>query len=269
MAKGRAIPVEGGYRVSGRWPFASGIRHCAWVAGGCLIEEGGGLRAGPDGAPEQRTLFFPITEVEVLDTWHSGGLRGSDSADFAVRDAFVPTHRTCGNGRPDAADPVSRVPFGAWGTASVASVTLGIARAAMDALAALGAKVPLRGSTPLREQVLVQVNLGQAEAMLEAARLLFYEAARSAWEDAVASGAISPERDLRLKLASAHAAETAVAVVDRMHRAGGTSAVYSGSVLDACLRDVHVAGQHAGLGTQHYEAAGRARFTPDPPPPAG
>lgn len=263
-AKGRAVPVDGGYRVTGRWPFASGIRHCAWAAGGSLIEQVDGLRVGMGDTPTQATMFFPIAEVEVLDTWHSGGLRGSDSADFAVQDVFVPLHRVCSNGRSDAIDPVSRVPFGTWGTPSVAAVALGIAHTAIGAVASLAGKVPTRGSVPLREQALVQVRVGQVQATLEAARLLFYDAAQVVWKEVSATGAVSREGDLRMKLASAHAADVAVQVTDRMHRTGGASSVYSGSPLDRCLRDIHVASQHAGLGDQHYEAAGRAILTPNP-----
>ncbi len=79
------------------------------------MADGEGLRCGPDGVPQPHVLFFPSSAVEVLDTWHSGGLRGSDSADFTVQDVFVPDHRVCLMSDPAAANPVYRMPFGTWG----------------------------------------------------------------------------------------------------------------------------------------------------------
>ena len=259
MPKGHAVPVDGGYHVTGRWPFASGLHHCRWVAGECVIDRADEDPGASDGSPQHRTVVLSIDEVEVLDTWFSGGLRGSDSTDFAVHDVFVPTHRTCASGRPDAADAVSRVSFGTWGVPSVAVVGLGIARAALDALIDLAAsKVPARRSGVLREHVLVQVHVAEAEAMLGAARSFFYDAVHTLWETLTTTGTVVPAQDLQLKLASSYAIDCALQVVDRMHRAGGSTAVYSGSLLDRCLRDIHVVSQHAGLGVQHYEAAGRA-----------
>lgn len=82
--------VDGGYRATGRWPFASGCTHATWIIGGCRAIDGDQPRAGPDGAPERRWLFFRATDCELLDTWYTTGLRGTGSHDYAVADLFVP-----------------------------------------------------------------------------------------------------------------------------------------------------------------------------------
>src|SRR5581483_1978800 len=94
IPRGRAIPVEGGYRLTGRWPLGSGCHHADWISSTALIFDGDAPRMGPDGAPDLHAMFVRPSEVEVLDTWHSLGLRGTGSTDFAVEDAFVPARRT-------------------------------------------------------------------------------------------------------------------------------------------------------------------------------
>jgi alkylation response protein AidB-like acyl-CoA dehydrogenase len=161
------------------------------MGGGCIIQDSDGVRLGTNGRPEVWMMFFPATEVDILDTWHSGGLRGSDSADFEVREVFVPAHRChpFASGRHDAADPVFRVPFSIWGVAPLAAVALGVARAAIDALTELaGKKVPAHRTNLLRERVLVQIQVAQAEALLQAARLFLYDAVRALWATVNATG---------------------------------------------------------------------------------
>src|SRR5215213_9287723 len=92
--RGRAIPVPGGYRVSGRWPLVSGCHHASWLGGNCLVFDGEAPRMSPHGEPAFTLVFFKAEEVQILDTWYSTGMRGTGSADFAVEDVFVPERRT-------------------------------------------------------------------------------------------------------------------------------------------------------------------------------
>ena len=92
--KGRAVASDGGYTVSGRWPFASGCRHCDSLMGGCLVEEDGELRRLESGAPDIRFMLFPADEAEIIDTWHVAGLRGTGSNDIAVKELRVPEGRS-------------------------------------------------------------------------------------------------------------------------------------------------------------------------------
>src|SRR5262245_14324355 len=100
---GQAVIVDGGYRVTGRWPLGSGCQHSAWIVGGCRILDGDRLVLGPDGVPVMRLMFFPASSCEILDTWHSIGLRGTGSHDYAVTDLFVPAARSLSFREPPSA----------------------------------------------------------------------------------------------------------------------------------------------------------------------
>src|SRR5207244_5707152 len=91
---GRAVVTDGGYRVTGRWPFASGCEHCAWLMGGSVVVENGTPRLLPNGMPDSRLMLFPATEARIIDTWTVSGLRGTGSHDIAVDDVFVPASRS-------------------------------------------------------------------------------------------------------------------------------------------------------------------------------
>ena len=135
---GQAVVVDGGYRVSGRRPLGSGCQHCAWIVGGCRILDGDQPRLGADGTPVMRILFFPAAACEILDTWHSIGLRGTGSHDYAVADLFVPAARSLSFREP----PVEPGPLYAMPTiglfaCALAAVPLGIARHAIDILVEL------------------------------------------------------------------------------------------------------------------------------------
>src|SRR5262245_5305098 len=102
--RGTAVPASGGWRVSGRWPFASGSEHCRWLVGGCVVRDGG--------APRARLMLFPASEARILDTWHVAGLRGTGSHDMTVEDVFVPAERSVSivDDRPRAQGPLYAFP---------------------------------------------------------------------------------------------------------------------------------------------------------------
>ena len=87
---GKAVAVEGGYRVTGRWAYGSGIDNSAWVVGNCIVHDGAEPRRRASGAPEMRFVLFPRDEVEIIDTWRVSGLRGTGSHDFCIQDVFAP-----------------------------------------------------------------------------------------------------------------------------------------------------------------------------------
>jgi alkylation response protein AidB-like acyl-CoA dehydrogenase len=222
--------------------------------------DGGQPRRNADGSPDMRMMFVPAREFDILDTWTTGGLRGTGSHDFTVSDVFVPEHRGFGflTRRSSLERPLYRGPITTWLGPNVASVSLGIARGAIDTLSDLaGRKVPTFRQNLLRERVMIQAQVAKAEALLRSARAFLYGTVNDIWRSVSAGAEPSVEEQHLLRLAGAHAADSALAVVELMYKAGGGTSVYSRSLLDRQMRDVHAATQHIGVSQIHYELAGR------------
>jgi len=257
--------VDGGYRVTGRWPLGSGCQHCAWIVGGCRILDGDQPRLRADGTPVTRILFFPAAACEILDTWHSIGLRGTGSHDYAVADLFVPAEHSL-SFRESPAEPGPRyaLPTIALFATALAAVPLGIARHAIDILMELsGTKIASRSRRILREDGTMQADLGRAEALLRSGRAFLYEALGEAWQAVSAGHAISLTQRTMLWLASTHAANAAKQAVELMFSAGGSASPYTSSGLERCVRDIHAAGQHLTLSAPNYAMAGQALLGSD------
>jgi indole-3-acetate monooxygenase len=239
---GRAIPEADGYRVSGRWPFASGCEHSQWRMGGVLVLRDGQPELLPSGAPHVRSILFRADETHVVDTWRVSGLRGTGSHDLAVDNLLVPADRCFSLFEPPRhTGALYRLPFFGVLAAGVAAVGLGIARAAIAAFVQLArAKQSLGARRTVAHREAVQLDLARAEAKLRAARALLY--------DAVADAADAPvptlETRAALRLAACHAAAESAQAVDLVYNAAGASAIYESSPLQRQFRDVHVATQH-------------------------
>lgn len=236
---GTAVPVKGGYRVSGRWAFASGCQDCQWLFGNCMEEHEGG--------PRLRTVIFSPDQIEIEDTWSVSGLCGTGSHHLNADDVLVPAERTClpFADPPCLDEPLLRMPMPPIFAFGVASVALGIAQGALEDILALSAgKVPLLAHTALATNPLFQNQLGAADAKLRAARGLLYADAAAAWGTAVAGAEFTPEHRARMRAAITWAATTAASVVDMAYHAGGGTAIYAGSPLQRRFRDVHAITQH-------------------------
>ena len=258
--KGRAVVDGESLRVTGRWAFASGIDHCDWLMGGCVVEERGEVRKLPSGRPDVRLVVFAAHDVERIDTWDVAGLRGTGSHDMVVDDLAVPAGRSASLfvDPPREEGPLYVFPIFGLLSLAIASVALGIARGAVDDLLALaGAKTPSMGTRTLAARPDTQGRIARAEARLRAARALVDEAVGEAWTAAVAEGAITLEHRAGLRMAASHAMADSAAVVDEMYSLGGGTAIYSSSPLQRRFRDVHVATQHMLVAPPVWELAGR------------
>lgn len=250
-ALGRARAVDGGHEVTGRWPFGSGCENADWLVGGTVMGEG---------EAETRLVFFARDQVRILDTWYTGGLRGTGSHDFEVTDAFVPEGRSVLLGsRPRCSGPLYQFPTFGLLALGVCAVTLGIARRAIDELVALaGAKVPTGSARSLASRAVVQRQVAEAEAALRSARAYVYGAIDDAWVVASRGESLPLANRADLRLAAAHAAWSAARAVDLVYHAAGGTAVYDASPLSRCFRDVHVATQHIMVAQPVFELTGRA-----------
>jgi alkylation response protein AidB-like acyl-CoA dehydrogenase len=251
--QGRATAALGGYRVTGRWPFASGCEHCAWLTGGSLLQASGGQ-------PEARLMIFPAPEVEIIDTWNVSGLRGTGSHDIAVRDAFVPAGRAVSLtlDRPRRGGTLYAFPVFGLLALGGAAVALGIARRAVDELTAMAAtKTATLQRRRLAERPVVQAKVAEAEALVGSARAFLLAAVARAWEAAERSREIPLADRAHLRLAATYAAATCARAVDLMYTAGGGTAIYASSPLQRCLRDAHAVTQHVMVAEPTYELVGR------------
>jgi len=260
LATMRARAVPGGYRVSGSGGFSTGCRHASWLAAHAQILENDQPVIHEDGHAETRFLFVAASEAEMLDTWHVRGMRGTGTHHFAVNDVFVPAERTVLS-QPAAplieTGPLYRIPRTLLFASGDASVALGVARAALDAFVELaGAKTPRRLTGLLREQPMVQADVGLAEARLRSGHALLVEAVNEMWSAALAD-AVDLEQRAGLRLAATHAIRLAVDVVDAVYNASGATAIYESHVLQRYFQDVHVISQHIQSRRAHYELVGR------------
>lgn len=257
---GQAVVVPGGYRVSGRWAYGSGITHAEWVYSNAVVYEGDQPRVGADGTNEVRSVIYPIGDCEVIDTWQVGGLRGTGSFDFAVNDLFVPEERTFLAFAPVPLLPgvLYTLPTFSVFPLSVAAVPLGLARAAIEALVELtGAKTPTNSTSLLRERPSVQSDIARAEALVRSARALLFEVAEELWETARKTGETPMNVRALVRIACAHAAASSAQAVDLMYAAGGATSIRQECRLEQLFRDVHAAAQHLAVIGHNFELAGK------------
>ena len=257
---GRAYPVDGGYRIQGRWNFASGIDHADWLYCPCIVTEGDRPRLTETGTPRVRAAWLRSDQATIKDTWSVLGMRGTGSQDFVVDNVVVPAVHTCFIGEPASeTGPLynPRLVFVTLFSVAAAN-SLGIARGAIEAFVELAVRESSTSSTAaLRDRSFVQAHLAEAEAILNAARAYVIDALGALWET-VCSGAADPSITIaQARLAIVHAMHEAVRSVDLVFHAAGTNAIYTRNPLERHFRDIHVAVQHNSAFRAQYESAGK------------
>jgi indole-3-acetate monooxygenase len=257
---GRAVVVPGGYRVTGRWAFASGCQHCAWLMGGCVVEDNAVSRSLKGRIPDSRMMIFPAAEAHVHDTWRVVGLCGTGSHDIEVRDLFVPKERSVSllTDRPRETGPLYHFPVFGLLAIGVSAVALGLARAAIGEFALLAvSKQPTGSARILAERPTVQADIARAEAEVSAARSYLLEIVDGAYECARQRAEVALGLRARVRLAATHATLSAAKAVDQMYQAAGSTSIYEMSPLQRYFRDVHVVTQHMAVAPPTLELAGR------------
>jgi indole-3-acetate monooxygenase len=264
-----ATRADGGWRITGQVPFASGCHHAKWLAMPAVEMEDGHPKSDPTtGQPAIFVGFFPRTSGSVKETWNTVGMRGTGSADIAVHDLFVPDRLTGFIGplkspAPGFEGPLYRM-FPLHGLLGEAIVSVGVAAAAVDeAVRLCKAKTAAYNAIPLREQQLAQYHIGKAKARVEAARDTLYRAADAAYEDVASGGrgiSLSIEAKIRVQLALSFAAETCAEAIRYVNDAIGASSIRLESPFERHFRDLHVLMQHSDKSSARYASAGRLMF---------
>lgn len=265
--RGTGHATAGGYLVSGRWSFASGIVHADWLMGAFRPDGGDGDHAGASdrdaagGTGFGRMVVFgvPKAQAEVIDNWHVAGLQGTGSLDFSVDSVFVPTEMTYDLGRPAVrGGDLFCLGMPAFVSNEVPPLAVGLARRALDdmtELAAHTARFP--GSPTVSERAVFHKELGRAEIRIRAARAAHREAMAAAWDSAVAGNLPGEDLQLAVTTASIYAVETCADVISDLFRYGGGRALALSNPMQRHLRNALAARQHLALSEENYEAAGR------------
>lgn len=241
--------VQDGYRVTGRWKFASGCK------GADVL--GVGIKAGEDKAGRPLTAVLRPDQVKIVENWDVIGLRGTGSHDLVVDGAVVPRERTfVRGGEPTVDEPLYRYPTVPYAAQVLAVVGLGVARAALDHVIAQGGRSGYTGAPRPAERATYRISVGQAEAQLRSARAFFYEITEDVWATVEAGDTAAPEQAGLLRLASAHLAKTSFEVVRAAYQLAGIAAITDGSPMQRYLRDASVVPQHAFLQEGMYDGAG-------------
>jgi len=259
----RAVAVDGGYRITGTWSFASGCRHATWLGGYCPIEgPDGRIRRRPDGTPDGRTMLFPAERATIVDVWHVTGLRGTGSDTFTVTNLFVPHAHTVSRDDPAErrhAAPLYCFPSGSLYAAGFSGVAMGIARSCLDAFIELARdKEPRSSKRLVRDSALVQFQVAQAKAQLGSARVYLLDALERIWSEVSRSGqSLTIEQRVQIRLASTYGIHQARQVVDTVHHAAGSTAIFTSSAFERRFRDLHTVTQQLQGRQAHLETVGR------------
>jgi alkylation response protein AidB-like acyl-CoA dehydrogenase len=251
----------GGYRVSGRWDFASGCRQATWMGLHCQVAEpGGAARLNAAGHPSIRSMLFPAAKARLIDTWDTIGLRGTASDSYSVEDLFVPDEFTGTREEPEnRRDPGRLYAFPMQGlyAVGVAGVALGIAGAMLDDFETLARDKTPRGLGRLADSAVIQSGVAQAEARLGAARAYALETLAGIYARAGTEGAIDLRDRARVRLAASNAIQGAIEVADWTYKRAGVSAIFRGTVFERRFRDMHTLSQQTQSRDAQFEAIGQ------------
>lgn len=254
---GRAEAMAGGYRVSGRFAFASGCRHSTWMVARCHVYENGERREsrGP-----WVNLLVPADETRIEGSWDVAGMRATSSDTYAIEDAFVPERFAVEFSREKRQPgPLYRVGDLALAHLSMASAALGMAQDCLSEFAALaaGKRVAWTG-TPLAELGGTQVDIARVTAQVDAALALRDQAAGKLWAAAVSNTPPSPDFQARMRLAIIHGVDVGVEAVNTIYRLSGTTGIFAGHPIQRHFQDVNVLSQQIVGRWSYYETVGKS-----------
>lgn len=259
---GQATVVPGGYKVSGKFDFASGSRLASWLGAHVpVIEPDGSKRLGAGGKPVSTTMFFPRSSATVHDTWHTMGLRGTGSDSYTVTDLFVPQAFSMvrdGTSRPRVKGELYVFTPSTLYASCFAGIALGIARTVMTAFITEAAgTVPRGGSRSRAENHVMQAHVGLNEARLRAARTFLLTSVAETWQAARGTDQLTLDQLLTIRMASTFAIQSAREVVATLYAAAGALAIFNTRPFERRFRDVHTVTQQIQGHPEHFETVGQ------------
>ena len=256
---GTAKVTQGGFIVSGRWNYLSGVDHAKCLFLNCDVVDDNGPVVAEDGSPVNRVVIVPLESGEVHITWSTMGMRGTASNDASFSDLFVPESHTYSRTEPGYHDNPLYNPQTAilcsWTLA--AANALGMARGAMESFKRLATEASTNSPTLLRDRSTVQTTVGECEAMIGAGRSYVLSAVGSMWESQVARNADLLDKAVHARLAITHGIRQSVQVVEKLFYAAGTGAIHESNGIERFFRDLHVSGQHLSGLHSNYEFGGQ------------
>ena len=256
MPAGVAKPVDGGFRIGGRWKYASGCEHCEWAFLGGTVER----------KPEDRRIFvIPQSDYEIVDTWHVPGLKGTGSHDIVVADAFVPDYRTqkysdnfrgYGPGLALNTSPLYRLPFGQVFFRGISTGAIGALQGMLDAYLDYGKKRIGRATgTPASEDAVVQLLCAETAVAIDEMKTILHRNFK-ALEAYAARGEMPPlKQRVEYKFHNAVVAERCSLLAARLFKAAGTAGIAAELPFGRIMSDISVGRQHI---SNQFEQAGKS-----------
>lgn len=264
-----ATRVEGGYRLTGTWSYASGSRHTEWIGAHSFVTNPDGSPHMRHGRPDDRSFLFRKSQAEIIDDWHVLGLRGTGSDTYSVRDLFIPDAHAPARDAPEEKrwhGPLYPIGSTLMYATGFCGVTMGLARKMLDTYVDLARRRHSRASAlSMAANQAVHREVGLLEAKLSAARAFLHEAV-SAVYDASVAGTLDVDLRIRLRLATTYGMNEATDVSIACYRGAGTMAILDSAPFERRFRDAMSASQHLQAMMPHVEMVGRHLIgTGDPP----
>ena len=262
----RAVPCDGGYKLSGRWNFSSGITHASWIAALAPVLPADQEPSTVFVRESGRVMLIPKNDVKFVDFWPVHGLRGTASFSFEVEDLFIPEERTYSpTNQPREDGPVYGIPITLLFASGFSTVALGIAQASLGTAMDLAAiKIPGRASSLLQDEPTTQRIIGEAQAIWHSAKAFLREAHASVWESAAANKPLTVEQRIKLRLAATFGIRKSKEIVEIAYELCGSNAILDTNPIQRQFQDIHVVSQHIQGRATHFETAGQFFMGLDP-----
>ena len=262
----RAVPCDGGYKLSGRWNFSSGITHASWIAALAPVLPADQEPSAVFVRESGRVMLIPKNDVKFVDFWPVHGLRGTASFSFEVEDLFIPEERTYSpTNQPREDGPVYGIPITLLFASGFSTVALGIAQASLGTAMDLAEiKIPGRASRLLQDEPTTQRIIGEAQAIWHSAKAFLREAHASVWESAAANKPLTVEQRIKLRLAATFGIRKSKEIVETAYELCGSNAILDTNPIQRQFQDIHVVSQHIQGRATHFETAGQFFMGLDP-----